>query len=68
VEAVTAEEFAVKTLLPPEDGRLGVVLERVNAIVQIDEAVLTLFRLAGQHNGDYDGWESVVILTDALPS
>lgn len=28
---------------------------------EIDDAVIELFRLAGQHNGDYDGWETRII-------
>jgi hypothetical protein len=40
-----------------------VLLVRVDRVdpPAIDEAVLQLFRLAGQHDGDYDGWECALL-------
>lgn len=65
--------FKVEDEFETDDGDLGVELERVDRVDDIDDATLMLFRLANEHNGDYDGWESVVVLkdeglTDALPS
>ncbi len=63
-----AAGFKVEDEFETESGALGVEVEHVERVDEIDEATLQLFRLAEAHNGDYDGWESMVVLTDALPS
>ncbi len=46
-----------------DDGRYSLQVYRNDRVDynSIDDVVLTLFRLAAKHDGDYDGWETFVV-------
>lgn len=56
--------YACRVLIDAQDddARFGAQLWRVDAptLTQIDDITLPLFHLANTHDGEYDGWESIV--------
>jgi uncharacterized protein (TIGR01619 family) len=71
VAAVLPQGFAVRSqaTAPDDDGRWGLQLWRVDVpgYAAINEVTLPLFDLALATEGDYDGWEAVVISEPAQP-
>jgi regulator of RNase E activity RraB len=68
IAEATAAGFQVEDEFTTDSGAFGVELERHDSVDEIDEPTLQLYRLAEAHDGDYDGWECEVVLTDGLPS
>jgi uncharacterized protein (TIGR01619 family) len=65
-DAVTQLEYRLQSNHTREDSEfpIGICIVRFQSVKlnEIDDAVIELFRLANMHNGDYDGWETKVIL------
>jgi uncharacterized protein (TIGR01619 family) len=68
-EAVSPMEYRVQSQTKSDRSGFpfGLCIVRFQAVnpVEIDNAVIELFRLAKEHRGDYDGWETQVIPNDA---